>query len=210
MVIINEMPQAISDAFLRENYGIAKEYEEDYPEDSEWALLLARVSEEIRRLAKESEQSSKKLTNSIIELRESNKTLFAHLDDINESSEKNMQALRKVAKSASELREMTSNLENMVSICANRIFNPVRNGLRNGFYFLTGPREPAAILPKENQLAIEYNLEDTVFHADPTNPSSIDEKKKWGNLLKFCMVVGGLYVLYARAQRILCYLSTKE
>lgn len=89
----------------------------------------------------------------------------------------------------------------MVSACANRIFNPVRSRW-NHFCFLTGYRTPLEGSSGENLLAIEDNPVNTASITDQANQSSIDEKKKHANLLKLCMVVGGLYVLYLKAQKI--------
>ncbi len=172
----NEISQTISDAFLREKYGITKEYEKNHPEDSALALLVVRSTEEALQAARESAQSSKKLTNSITELEKSSKELHTRLDSVIESSKKNTQALRELADSSSELKEMTSNIANF----AKRFFNPVRNGVRNGFYFLTRHRVPSeltAVLPRENPLAIEDNPENTISIIDPINQSSVDEKK---------------------------------
>ncbi|QZA59290.1 hypothetical protein [Candidatus Rhabdochlamydia porcellionis] len=193
----NEISQ-ISDAFLRKKYSLTEEYAEKYPGDFAKVLSAARCTEETLQTMNRLEQIQKEASNSMVGLQEDNKELQTRLDNIIELEKKNTQALQKLANSSSELKEMTSNMANMVSICANRIFNPVRNGLQSGFYFLTGHRELAAVLPGENPLAV-----------DPTNPSSIDEKKKCVNLLKFCMVVGGLYLLYVGEQKISCYLSAK-
>ncbi|QZA59285.1 hypothetical protein [Candidatus Rhabdochlamydia porcellionis] len=202
-IATNEISQTISDAFLREKYGITKEYEEKYPKDSALALSVVRSTEEALQAAGELVQSSKEVSNGMVRLREDSKILLAQQADLIELSKKNTQALQNLAKSSSELKEMTSNIANMVSICANQIFNPIRNGLRNGFYFLAGHREPVAVLPGENRLAIEYNPEDTISNTDPTNQSLVDGKKNFASLLIFCAVSGGLYFLPAWEQRIL-------
>ncbi|MGB7128087.1 MAG: hypothetical protein WBD50_03230 [Candidatus Rhabdochlamydia sp.] len=197
----NEISQTISDAFLREKYGITKEYEENYPEDSALALSVVRSTEEALQAASELVQSSQQISNGMARLREGSEVILARLDNIIELEKKNTQALRNLADSSSEMREMTSNIANVVSNCANRIFNPVRNGVRNGFYFLTRQRDSAAVLPGENPLAIEYTPENTISIIDPINQSSVDEKKNLASLLIFFAVSGGLYFLHAGERR---------
>ncbi|MDQ5981853.1 MAG: hypothetical protein QG570_611 [Patescibacteria group bacterium] len=114
------------------------------------------------------EQVQKEVSCGLIELGEGNKTLLAQQVDLIELEKKNTESLQNLATSSSELKEMTSNIANL----AKRFFNPVRNG----FYLLTG-REPAAVLPKENQLAIEDNPENTISDTDPINQPPVDEKK---------------------------------
>jgi hypothetical protein len=111
------------------------------------------------------------------ELRESTRELHVEMHELMESERKTIQDLKRLAQSSAELRAMTSNIENVVSICANRIFHPIRNGLRNGFYLLTGHKEPAAILPRKNLLAIEDNQENTISHTDPIHQPPVSKKK---------------------------------
>lgn len=90
--------------------------------------------------------------------------------------------------------------------------NDFFNLVRNVFYLLTRhrvPSEQTAVLPIENQSSIEDNPENTISNIDPINQSSVNEKKPT-NLLKFCMSVVGLYVLYSNAQRIFWCSSAKE
>ena len=98
------------------------------------------------------------------------------------------------------MKAITSNIANVVSNCANRIFHPVRNGVRSGFYFLTRHREPVAALPGETPLAIEYTPENTT-NTDPTNQTSGDIKKNFASLLIFFAVSVGLYFLRAGEQK---------
>ncbi|MGL5626041.1 MAG: hypothetical protein ACRDDW_00800 [Candidatus Rhabdochlamydia sp.] len=102
-------------------------------------------------------------------MRESSKELRTQLDSLGESKGKKLQALQNLVNSSSEMKERTSNIANF----AKRFFNPVKNG----FYLLTGRRELAAVLPRENQLAIEANPENTISDTDPINQTSGDEKK---------------------------------
>lgn len=201
----SEIPQPIGNAFLREKYGLTEEYEKAYPEDFPKVLSLIRSTEEALQGARELAQSSKELSKGMTKLIESSEIIHTQMDNIIESSEKNTQALQRLADSSSELREMTSNIANF----AKRFFKPVQSGW-NHFCFLTGYRTSVAILPGENPLAVEDNPENTISNTDLTNQASDDEKKKCANLLKFCMAVGGLYLLYSKAQRVLCYLSAKE
>lgn len=189
----NEISQTISDAFLREKYGITKEYEENYPKDSALALSVVRSTEEALQAASELVQASKQISNGMARLMEDSKILRAQQVDLIELEKKNTEALRELADSSSEMREMTSNIASI----AKRFFNPVRNG----FYFLTGHREPAAVLPRENPLAIEDNPEDTVSNTDPINQASGDVKKNFASLLIFFAVSCGLYFLHAGEQR---------
>ncbi|MGL5263622.1 MAG: hypothetical protein ACRDAI_03470 [Candidatus Rhabdochlamydia sp.] len=192
-IATNEISQPISDDFLREKYGITKQYSKDYPEDSVIVLSGLRSTEEALQAARETAQTSKKLTNSIIELRESSKELRTQLDSLGESKEKKLQALRKLATSSSEMKAITSNIANI----AKRFFNPVRNG----FNFLTRHREPLAALPRENQLAIEDTPENTISDTDPTNQTSGDKKKNFVSLLMFFVLSGGLYFAHAGEQK---------
>lgn len=189
----NEISQPISDEFLRQEYGIAEQYS---PEDAAKLLLVVRSTEEAFKEVKELRQNLKEHSNGMTRLREGSEVLQTRLDNVIESSEKNTQALRELAKSSSEMKEITSNIANF----AKRFFNPVRNGVRNGFYFLTRHREPAAVLPRENQLAIEDNPENTIPNTDPTNQTSGDIKKNFASLLIFFAVSGGLYFLRAGEQ----------
>lgn len=173
----NEIPQPISDEFLRTEYGITEKYS---PEDAARLLSIVRSTEEALRAARELAQFSEVLTGRLIRLVENSEAIQTRLDNIIESSENNTQSLRNLATSSSEIKAITSNIANMVSICANRIFNPVRNRIKNGFHLLTG-REPAAVLPRENQLAIEDNPENTIPITDTTNQTSDDEKKNVQN-----------------------------
>lgn len=194
----------ISDEFLKKKYGITEQYSKDFPESSAIALSTARCAEEALQEGEELRQNAKEHSNGMTRLIESSEAIQTRLDNIIESSENNTQALRNLAISLSELKEMTSNIANF----AKRFFKPVGNRMRNGFYLLTGRRELAAVLPRENQLAIEDNQENTISDADPTNQTSGNEKKKFANSLKFFMSVVGFYMLYSKAQRILCYSST--
>ena len=202
----NKINQPLNGAFLRARYSLTEEYAENHPEDFAKALLLAERFEKASQAMTRLEQAEEKLSNGITRLEEDNKILLAQQTDLIESSEKNTQALENLAKSSSEMREITSNIANAVSNCANKIFNPVRNR----FYFLTRQTHPAEVLPRENQLAIEDNPANTISNTDPTNPSSVDEKKNPADLLKFCMGVVGLYVLYSNVQRIFWCSSVKE
>ena len=169
----------ISDAF-KDKYGLTEQYLKDYPESFSIALSTARCAEKVFQEGEELIQNAKEHSNGMTRLIERSEAIQTRLDNIIESSENNTQALRNLATSSSELKEMTSNIANMVSICANRIFNPVRNRVKNGFHLLTG-REPAAVLPRENQLAIEDNPENTIPITDTTNQTSDDEKKNVQN-----------------------------
>ncbi|MGB7128088.1 MAG: hypothetical protein WBD50_03235, partial [Candidatus Rhabdochlamydia sp.] len=160
----NETFQPISDEFLRQEYDITEQYS---PEDAAKLLSVVRSTEGALQEVKELRRNLKEHSNGMARLRKDNKILLAQQADLIESSEKNTQALQNLAKSSSEMREITSNIANVVSNCANKIFNPVRNG----FYFLTRQRDPAAVLPRENQLAIEYTPENTISNTDPINPS---------------------------------------
>jgi len=184
----------ISDEFLRQEYGITEQYS---PEDAAKLLSVVRSTEEALQEIKELRRNLKEHSNGITRLEEGSKILLAQQADLIESSEKNTQALRELAKSSSEMKEITSNIANF----AKRFFNPVRNGVRNGFYFLTRRREPAAVLPRENQLAIEDNPENTIPNTDPTNQTSGDIKKNFVSLLIFFAVSGGLYFLRAGEQK---------
>jgi len=199
----NETFQPISDEFLRQEYGITEQYS---PEDAAKLLSVVRSTEGALQEVKELRRNLKEHSNGMARLRKDNKILLAQQADLIESSEKNTQALQNLAKSSSEMREITSNIANVVSNCANKIFNPVRNG----FYFLTRQRDPAAVLPRENQLAIEDNPENTISIIGPIKQSSVDEKKNPTDLLKFCMGMVGLYVLYSNVQRIFWCSSVKE
>ena len=157
----------ISDAF-KDKYGLTEQYLKDYPESFSIALSTARCAEKVFQEGEELIQNAKEHSNGMTRLIERSEAIQTRLDNIIESSENNTQALRNLATSSSELKEMTSNIANL----AKRFFNPVRNG----FYLLTG-REPAAVLPKENQLAIEDNPENTISDTDPINQPPVDEKK---------------------------------
>jgi hypothetical protein len=183
--------KSIDDEFLIKKYHIPEDG--DFPEALSLARRLEKASQAMTRL----EQTEKKLSNGITRLEEDNKILLAQQTDLIESSEKNLQALQNLGKSSSEMREITSNIASVVSNCANRIFNPVRSG----FYFLTGNREPAVVLPRENQLAIEDNPENTTSITDPTNRALGDEKKNFASLLMFFAVSGGLYFLHTGERR---------
>ena len=196
----NQTSQLTDDASLKEKYGITKEYEKDYPEDSALVLSLVRSNEEALRAAGELVQSSKELSNGMTRLIEKSEKLDLKLDSIIESEKRTTQALRNLAKTSSEIHAITSNLANMVSICANRIFNPVRSGW-NHFCLLTGHREPAAVLPREGQLAIENNPENVTSITDPANREPGDEKKNFASLLMFFAVSGGLYFLHTGERR---------
>ncbi|PWU13250.1 MAG: hypothetical protein C5B45_06475 [Chlamydiae bacterium] len=187
----NEIPPPLSDALLKEKYG-------GCPELLPLAICLNQSSQAMDRI----NQAEERQANKLIKLIEDRKALHTETVSLIELSEKNTQALRRLEKLSSEIKAITPNIANVVSICANRIFNPVKNGLQSGFYFLTGHRAPLAVFPEENQLAIEYQSENKTSNIDPINQSSIDEKKKCANLLKFCMVVGGLYVLHSKVQSI--------
>ena len=169
----------ISDAF-KDKYGLTEQYLKDYPESFSIALSTARCAEEDLQKGKELRQNLEEHSNGMTRLIEKSEILDLKLDGLIESGEKNTQALQNLVNSSSEMKEMTSNIANMVSICANRIFNPVRNRVKNGFHLLTG-REPAAVLPRENQLAIEDNPENTIPITDTTNQTSDDEKKNVQN-----------------------------
>ncbi|MEK7339299.1 MAG: hypothetical protein AABZ92_01130 [Verrucomicrobiota bacterium] len=158
---------------LAEKYGLTEQYSKDHPEDFREVFLLVQSFEDNFEAVERVEQALEKLSNSVTRLEEDNKILLAQQADLIESSEKNLQDLQNLKNSSSEMKEITSNIANF----AKRFFNPVRNGMRNGFYFLTGHRVPAAILPRENPLAIECNPESTISNTDPINQSSVDEKK---------------------------------
>lgn len=190
-IVTNQTFQPSDDASLKDNYGITKEYEKNYPKDSALVLSLVRSVEQNLRAGRELANSSNKLTNSIAELENSTKELDTRLDRIIESSEKNTQALRKLADSSSEMKEITSNIANI----AKRFLNPVRNGV----YFLTRPTEPVEVLYGKNSLSIEYTPENTIPNTDQT---SGNVKKKFASLLIFFAVSGGLYFLHAREQKI--------
>lgn len=194
-IATNEISQPIGNAFLEEKYCIPKGG--NYPK----VLLLAERLERASQAMDKLEQTEKKLSNSITRLEEGSKILLAQQADLIESSEKNLQALQNLENSSSEMKEMTSNIANVVSNCANRFFNTVRNGLRNGFYSLTGHRKPEAVLPRENQLAIEDNPENTISDIDPTNQSPVNEKKNFVSLLIFCAVSSGLYLWHTGEQK---------
>jgi hypothetical protein len=162
----NEISQPISDAFLKEKYGITEQNSKDHPEDSVKVLLVVRSTEEALQAARKSAQSSKKLTNSIRELGESTKELH---EQVKISEKETIQSLQSLKNSSSEMKAITSNIANI----AKRFFNPVRNG----FNFLTRHRERLAALPRENQLAIEDTPENTISDTDPTNQTSGDKKK---------------------------------
>ncbi|MDR2540205.1 MAG: hypothetical protein LBC45_06505, partial [Chlamydiales bacterium] len=166
----------ISDEFLKEKYSLSKEYCEAYPEDSVLVLELVRSTEELIQAERESSQADEKLFKSIKRVIESTRELHVQMREMMQSERETMQSLRRLAQSSAELRAMTSNIENVVSICANRIFNPIKNGLRNGFRLLTGYREPPAILPREDLLAIEWYPEEAISHTDPINQPSIGKK----------------------------------
>ncbi|MGL5263770.1 MAG: hypothetical protein ACRDAI_04235, partial [Candidatus Rhabdochlamydia sp.] len=136
----NEIPQPISDEFLRKEYGITEQYS---PEDAARLLSVVRPTEEALRAARESAQFSEVLTGRLIRLVENSEVLHTRLDNIIESEKKSTEALQKLANSSSEMKAITSNIANL----AKRFFNPVRNR----FYILTGRRELAAVLPRENQ-----------------------------------------------------------
>jgi hypothetical protein len=180
----------LSDEFLKEKYGITEEYSKQYPEDSVQVLLLVRATESALQSVMRSAESEKELDNSMMRLWESNRELYA---EIIQSSEETSQALQTVVKSASELGEMTSKIANV----ANLFFSP----LRRGFHFLTGRREATAVLPREDQLAIEHSPENAISNTD-----SIDEKKNCPKPLKFCMGLFALYLLYLNVHDIFCNL----
>ena len=192
---INEISQPITGEFLRKEYGITEQYS---PEDAERLLSLVRPTEEALRAARESAQFSEVLTGRLIRLVENSEVLHVRLDNIIESEKKSTEALQNLANSSSEIKAITSNIANL----AKRFFQPVQNGMRNGFYFLTRHREAAAVLPGENQLAIEDNPENTISDTDPTNQTSGDEKKK---LRRFTQILHG-------CRRIICFVckSTKD
>ncbi len=127
--------------------------------------------------------------------------LRAQTNEMIESSEKNLQDLQNLENSSSEMKEITSNIANF----AKRFFNPIRNGMRNGFYFLTGHRVPAAILPRENPLAIECTLGNTISNTDPINQSSVDEKKLY-KFIKILYECGRIVCsIFERAKNLLMF-----
>ncbi|VHO00778.1 hypothetical protein [Candidatus Rhabdochlamydia sp. T3358] len=191
--IANETSPSISNTFLREKYNLTEEYAKNHPEDFAKILSAVRCTEETLQIMDRLEQAQKEVSNGMARLREGSEVILARLDNIIEVEKKNTQALQNLANSSSEMKEMTSNIANF----AKRFFNPVRNG----FYFLTGHREPAAVLPREDQLAIKDNPENTIPNTDPTNQTSGDIKKKITSLLIFFAVSGGLYFLPAGEQR---------
>ena len=192
----NETPP-ISDEFLRERYGLTEEYKNKCPESFAKVLSLVRSTEETFQGTIELKRGLREYSNSVEALRKGNRILLAQQKELIELYKGRTQALQNLAKSSSELRAMTSNIADIVSICANRIFYPIRNGL----YFLTGHGDPVAVLPGENRLAIEYVPENTTSDTDPTNQTSGNVKKKLANLLVFFTVSGGLYFLHAKEQK---------
>ncbi|MGL4540038.1 MAG: hypothetical protein ACRCU0_03585 [Candidatus Rhabdochlamydia sp.] len=183
----------ISPSSVAEKYGITEEYSKKHPEDSARALALARRFERASQAMDKLEQTEKKLSNGITRLEEDNKILLEQQTDLIESEQRTTQALQNLTNSSSELKEMTSNIANF----AKRFFNPVRNG----FNFLNRHREPLAVLPRENQLAIEDTPENTISDTDPTNQTSGDKKKNFVSLLMFFVLSGGLYFARAGEQK---------
>jgi hypothetical protein len=195
----NEISSAYATS-LAEKYGLTEQYSTDYPEDFKEVFLLVQSFEDNFQAAERMEQALEKLSNSVTRLEEGNKILRTQTNEMIESMEETLQDLKELTKSSAEIKAITSNIANMVSICANRIFKPIQSGMNR---LTTGRKEPAAVLPRENQLAIEYNPENTISDTDPTNQPPVDEKKKRTNFFKFCAVVGGLCLLHAGEQRIL-------
>jgi hypothetical protein len=192
-IATNEISQPISDAFLRKKYGITEQYSKDHPEGYLKVLSVVRVTEEALQEVKELRQNLKEHSNSMVRLREGSQILVAQQADLIESSKKNTEALQNLVNSSSETKEMIENIANF----AKRFFNPVRKG----FYLLTGHREPAALLPRENQLAIECNPENTISDTDPINQPPVDEKKNFVSLLIFFVLSAGLYFACAGQQK---------
>lgn len=85
------------------------------------------------------------------------------------SEKKGRQVLGKLANPSLETGKITSNIANIGSLWTNRFFYPVRNGFRNEFYCLTRDRDSVAGLFSEN----------TISNTEPTNQTSIDEKKPY-------------------------------
>lgn len=166
----NKIYQPISDAFLRERYSLTEEYAKNHPEDFAKVLSAVRCIEENIQIMDRLEQDQKECSNGMARLREGSEVILARLDNIIELEKKNTEALQNLVNSSSEMKQMTSNIANF----AKRFFNPVRNG----FYFLTGHREPAAVLSRGDQLAIKDNPENTIPNTGPANQTSGDVKKK--------------------------------
>lgn len=201
-IATNETSPSISNTFLREKYSLTEEYAKNHPEDFAKVLSAVRCTEETLQIMDRLEEAQKEVSNGLIGLREDSKILRAQQVDLIELEKKNTEALQNLVNSSSEMREMTSNIANF----AKRFFNPVRNGVRNGFYFLTRQRDPAAVLPRENQLAIEYTPENTISNTDPINPSSVDEKKPY----KFIKILYGcgriICFIFERAKNLLVFI----
>ena len=196
----NEISPAY-ETFLKQKYNITEEFSKEHPEDFANAILIAKSLEDSVQEAfqsmNSSEQTEEETSNIMKRLIEGSERLHAQQDRIAKLQEESGRDLQNLVKTSSEIKEITERAANVVK----RVFNPVRHGI-NGFYFLIGHRAPAAALPRENRLAIEYPTENTSSTADSTNPSPIDEKKKSPNLLKLLLVVSGLSFLYIEGRKI--------
>ncbi|MGL5264497.1 MAG: hypothetical protein ACRDAI_08045, partial [Candidatus Rhabdochlamydia sp.] len=135
----NEIPPSS----LATQYGITKEYSTRLPEDSARALLLAERLTIAFRAMDRLEQAQKEVSCGLTGLEEGCKDLRAEQSELLQLEKKNTEALQNLVNSSSEMKAITSNIANL----AKRFFNPVRNR----FYILTGRRELAAVLPRENQ-----------------------------------------------------------